>query len=179
MRFAILTAGTVSNFAEAEHAFADAQGWIAVGPSVSLGDVYDPKSGAFKPPTTVPADRRAAVIGGIDADVDALYAAVVGNRAEEYTEAERQAQAFADGGYAGAAPPMVASWATAKGWTGRQAADDILQQAAAWRGAQEQIRAQRLLRKEQARGAATVAELQTVSAQWSGFVAAVRQQLGA
>lgn len=115
----------------------------------------------------------------IDADTDALYAAVIGNRAAEYTVAEAEATAFADGGYtADPAPASVASWATAKGWTAQAAADDIIATASAWRTAQAAIRANRLLRKEQARTAADLAALATTRAQWAGFVAAIREKLG-
>jgi hypothetical protein len=125
------------------------------------------------------ATASAALVKQIDADTDALYAAVIGNRAAEYTVAEAEATAFADGGYtADPAPASVASWATAKGWTAQAAADDIIATATAWRTAQAAIRANRLLRKEQARTAADLAALTTTRAQWAGFVAAVRAQLG-
>ena len=114
----------------------------------------------------------------IDTEVDAIYGAAIGNRQAEYEAAERQAQAYADADYTGTVPGMVSSWASAKGWTGQQAAEDILAQAAQWRGAQDAIRAQRLQRKEQVRAAADAAGVNAVMAAWAGFVAAVRQQLG-
>lgn len=117
-------------------------------------------------------------IARIDADVDAIYGSAIGLRQAEYEMAERQAKAFADAAYEGPVPGMVQSWAAAKGWTAQVAADDVLQQAAIWRGAQETIRAQRLLRKEQARAALGPAGLAAVMATWAGFVAAVRSQLG-
>jgi endonuclease/exonuclease/phosphatase family metal-dependent hydrolase len=120
----------------------------------------------------------AALVRQIDAETDALYGVVIGNRAAEYTLAETEATAFAQANYDGPAPASVASWATAKGWTAQQAADDILTTAVAWRTAQAAIRAARLLRKEQARNAADQAALAVVRAQWAGFMAAVRQQLG-
>ena len=125
------------------------------------------------------ATASAALVKQIDEDTDALYAAVIGNRAAEYTAAETEATVFADGGYtADPAPASVASWATAKGWTAQAAADDIIATATAWRTAQAAIRAARLLRKEQARTAADLAALATTRAQWAGFVAAIREQLG-
>ena len=121
----------------------------------------------------------AATVQKIDADTDALYAAVTGNRGMEYITAEAEATAFAGGGYtADPAPASVASWATAKGWTAQAAADDIIATATAWRAAQAAIRAARLLRKERARTAADLAALATTRAQWAGFVAAIREQLG-
>jgi len=123
------------------------------------------------------ASRVAATLTRIDSDVDTLYAAVIGNRAEEYRVAEAEAIAFKGAGYTGAVPASVASWASAKGWTATAACDDILATASAWRTAQSAIRAARLLRKEQARNAATAQELNTVTASWEGFVAAIRSQL--
>lgn len=131
-----------------------------------------------EPPAPDLAPLRAEAVAQIDADVDAIYGAAIGLRQAEYEEAERQAHVYAQGGYVGTVPGMVQSWATAKGWTAEQAADDILQQAAIWRGAQDAIRAARLLCKEQARNAATAEALAGVRAAWSAFVAVVRGQLG-
>ena len=122
--------------------------------------------------------QRARAVAQIDADVDAIYGAAIGNRQAEYEAAERQAQAYADADYSGTVPGMVSSWASAKGWTGQQAAEDILAQATQWRGAQDAIRAQRLLRKEQVRVAADAASIDAVLTAWTGFVLLVRQQLG-
>ncbi len=121
---------------------------------------------------------RAALIARIDADADAIYGAVLGNRAQEYTLAESEALAYQAAGYAGAAPASVQAWADAKAATAQWAADDILATAAAWRGAQAAIRANRLLRKEQARTSADSEAVAQVAAQWAGFIAAVRAQLG-
>lgn len=68
--------------------------------------------------------------------------------AAEYEQAERDATAFKAAGYAGAVPGSVSVWATAKGWTARQAADDILAAAAMLRAKLLQIRAVRLAGKE-------------------------------
>ncbi len=122
-------------------------------------------------------DARAQFILQVDSDVDDLYRAAIGNRGPEYADAERDAAAYIAAGYTGTVPAGVQSWATAKGWTATQAADDIMQAAAQLNGAKQAIRAARLLRKEQAR-TATAATLPTVTAQWNGFVAAVRAQLG-
>ncbi|KRC30692.1 hypothetical protein [Acidovorax sp. Root217] len=120
----------------------------------------------------------AVVVAQIDKDVDAIYGLAIGNRQAEYEEAERQATAYAEAGYTGPVPPMVQCWADPKGWTAEQAADEILQQAGVWRGAQQAIRAQRLALKEQARAAQSPAALAAVRAAWAGFVAVVRAQLG-
>ncbi|MFN9471044.1 hypothetical protein [Acidovorax sp.] len=120
----------------------------------------------------------ASTVAHIDADVDEIYRLAIGNRQAEYEEAERQAKAFAEANYAGPVPSMVQSWADPKGWTPEQAADEILQQSAIWRGAQQAIRAQRLALKEQARAASSMADLVAVRTAWAGFVAVVRAQLG-
>lgn len=114
----------------------------------------------------------------IDADTDALYGAVLGNRAEEYTLAATEAQAYKTAGYTGTVPSSVQSWATAKNWTPTQAADDILLTAARWTGAQSAIRAQRLMHKEQVRTAADDAARGAVMLAWAGFVSYMRGQLG-
>lgn len=120
----------------------------------------------------------ARAVARIDADVDAIYGAVIGARQAEYELAERQAQAFADAGYEGEAGPMVQSWATVKGWSAQQAADDILSVAAAWRTAQAAIRAQRLAAKEKVRTAPSESAIGAALAAWDGFTTIVRGQLG-
>jgi hypothetical protein len=114
----------------------------------------------------------------IDSEVDAIYLAALGNRGPEYTDAEAAAVAYQAAGYTGTVPPDVQSWATAKGWTATQAADDILAAAASLRGAKSAIRAARLLRKEQVKAATTGAEVSTAMAAWAAFAAAIRAQLG-
>ena len=117
--------------------------------------------------------QKSIDIKKIDADVDAIYAEAVGNRGLEYTTAEQQAQAFKDAGYSDKVPPFVASWVDASGLKAKAAADNILAQAAAWRGAVEAIRAQRLLAKKNINNDAPSA-----MEQWDKFVADIRTQLG-
>lgn len=175
-KYAVLVNNAVSTFADATPEFAATMpGWVLAGTS-KKGDLW--VGGEFVTPPVDLAPERAALVAQIDADVDVIYGLAIGNRQAEYEEAERQAHAYAQAGYTGTVPGMVASWATAKGWTAEQAADDILQQAAIWRGAQEAIRAARLLRKEQARAAATAEALAGVRAAWAAFVGVVRGQLG-
>lgn len=113
----------------------------------------------------------------IDNDTDAIYGAVLGNRAEEYTLAATEAQAYKTAGYMGTVPGSVQSWATAKSWTATQATDDIVLTAARWTAAQAAIRAERLLRKEQARTATNAAGITAAMTAWAGFVAYMRGQL--
>lgn len=122
--------------------------------------------------------QKGALANVIDADVDAIYAALLGNREAEYALAEKEATAYRDAGYSGAAPVSVQAWATAKAQTATWATDDILAAAAGWRYAQGLIRSNRLALKEAARNAADSTALAVVQAQWAGFLAAIRQQLG-
>lgn len=114
----------------------------------------------------------------IDSDTDALYTAVVGNRASEYTLAESEARAFADDFFNTDAPESVRSWAEAKGWTNQQAAENILETASQWRTAQSLIRTQRLLRKEQVRTSLTISDIERAVASWSQFLNSIKNSLG-
>lgn len=118
---------------------------------------------------------RAALIRQIDADTDAIYRAVQGDRAMEYVLAESDAKAYKAAGYTGDVPDSVASWASAKGKSATWATDDILATATGWRQAQSAIRATRLTCKEQARAAT---DLAPVVAQWAGFLMTVKAALG-
>lgn len=118
---------------------------------------------------------RAALIRQIDADTDAIYRAVQGDRAMEYLQAEAEAKQYKKDGYTGAVPDSVASWASAKGESATWATDDILTTARGWRQAQSAIRATRLTCKEQARAAT---DLAPVVAQWAGFLVTVKAALG-
>lgn len=134
------------------------------------------------PPPTLEQIRSGALVR-IDADVDAITATVIGNRGVEYVEAEAQALAYQQAGYTGTVPSMVQAWVNAKAiegvtWTAQQAADDILLTAAQWRGAVDAIRTQRLNAKAYVRVAADQQALDLALAQWAGFVAFIRQQLG-
>lgn len=121
----------------------------------------------------------AAALAVIDADTDAIYAAVIGNRGPEYTAAEAEASAYAQAGYQGPVPVSVTAWAQAKGWTDREAADDILTTAAAWTAGRNAMRAARLMAKEQGVRAATTREgIAAALAQWRTVALAIRAQLG-
>ncbi|MDH4869799.1 hypothetical protein [Pseudomonas sp. BN515] len=96
----------------------------------------------------------AALCNLIDAAADAAREAVAGDplRAVEYERAAMEAKAFADAGYQGAVPPMVAAWAI-NGRTPQQAADSILGEAAQYNAALVQLRTVRLQAKELVRAA--------------------------
>lgn len=118
------------------------------------------------------------LLAKIDADVDAIYAAVVGNRSDEYNAANEDATAYKAAGYTGTVPATVQAWADAKGWAPTQSADDILAAAARLTALRNTIRVQRLAKKEAARTAANKAALDTVAAQWAAALAAIRTGAG-
>jgi hypothetical protein len=127
-------------------------------------------------PQPTAADIKVSNLKKVDADVDAIYANAIGNRATEYGEAEAEANAFKAAAYLGVVPTYVASWlaSNTKGLTtAQQATDDILAQATAWRGAAAAIRSNRLSAKKN-----ISTDVPTAMAQWNGFVAAIRSQLG-
>jgi hypothetical protein len=142
----------------------------------AIGDLFDGFNYIPQSPDLL--KIQSAAIKQIDADVDAIYGAVTGNRTSEYTRARDAAQVYKDAGYTGAVPSSVQGWATAKGWTATQAADDILATAAAWIAAQDAIRNARLLRKEQVRAATDKAGIGTALAAWAAFVVYIKGQLG-
>lgn len=131
-------------------------------------------------PAPVPtlADNIAAARKKIDADVDRVYADVIGDRTTEYQTANDDAKAFKNAGYVGTAPASVQCWATVKGWTAQQACDDILATAANWLNAQQSMRASRLQKKQDVTAATTNAEVDTVLSAWSTYIAGMRSQLG-
>lgn len=132
--------------------------------------------------TPAPAPTLAAVIADalrkIDADVDAIYGDVIGNRQAEYDRAESEAQAYKDAAYPTTpVPATVQSYADAKTWTAKAAADDILATAAKWRTVQADIRAKRLARKEAVRAATDVAGVETALGNWRAYVDLTRTAL--
>jgi hypothetical protein len=109
----------------------------------------------------------------IDDSAGRIVNDVVGDRAEEYRQAENEATTWAAAGYSGAAPATVASWSRASGLTDRQACDSIVAQAAAWRSALAQIRDARLGCKAIAQAGDPVRAV----SQWETFNAAIRSAL--
>lgn len=119
----------------------------------------------------------------IDQAADASRRAVLGDpmRALEYQVAAEEAKTFAQAGYTGEVPPTVQAWMDAAELEAQAAADNILAEAAAWKGALYEIREVRLKAKQQVRKAtshaaaealadAAIAQIQT-SVQGIGNVA--------
>jgi hypothetical protein len=129
------------------------------------------------PPTL--AQNQSDAIAKIDSDVDAIYQKKIGNRQSEYSLAESDANSYKTAAYpASPVPASVQAWATAKGWTPKQAADDIILTASNWRTAQADIRTNRLAKKEVVRAATTQAAIDTAMAAWATFVSTTRTNLG-
>ena len=93
----------------------------------------------------------------IDDAADNARVAVVGNslRVVEYQLAEQEAQAFKAVGFEGPVPGTVQAWVDAADLSPQAAAESILTEAAAWKGALYAIRAARLKGKIQALKAAS------------------------
>lgn len=124
-------------------------------------------------------NAKAAFIIQIDAESDALIEKVIGNRGGEYELAEKEAKEYKAAGYPAApVPGSVSSWATAKGWTATQAADDIITAATGWRTAQANLRANRLAKKEAGRIAVDGPALDTIKSAWASSLAAIKTSLG-
>jgi hypothetical protein len=131
-----------------------------------------PPPPAAPPPPEPLTDAQALL--KIDADADRIISDAVGSRTTEYEMAEAGAAAYQAAGYTGTVPPSVQIWATVESQTAQWAADDILAQASAWRGASLVIRQARLIAKRDVRAGQT----DTALATWAGFVASMRAALG-
>lgn len=101
----------------------------------------------------------------IDDTADLARLAIAGDplRVIEYERAALEAQAYKDADYTGTVPPAVNSWAEAKGWSGQQAADNILVEAASWNKALYGLRDMRLKGKETVRNAADIVATQAAA----------------
>jgi adenylosuccinate lyase len=111
-------------------------------------------------------------------DVDAIYAAAIGNRKTEYEEAEQAALAFQAAGYTGTASPYVADYAVTADITDQQSADLIIARANGLRAAVLAMRSTRFTAQSAMRAATTPAELDAAVAAWRAFITQVRTSLG-
>lgn len=144
---------------------------VAVDGTLAGFDLATPEPDAF-------AARKAVFYAQADKDCDDIYFAVMGFRDIEYINAEAEAKAYASAGYTGTVPPLIAAYAAGASISAQQAADYTIALASAWRPDMQVIRQQRTAAKTAATAAAFDADLDTVIAEWSGFVAAMRGQLG-
>jgi hypothetical protein len=132
-----------------------------------------------EPPAPTLQELQSESVRAVDADADAIYVAVLGNRGPEYERAERDALDFQSAGFSGPVPPYVATWASASGMTDQAAAEDILAQAAAWNAAAIAIRQNRLSSKAAIRAAQDEQGVAAALSAWTGFVQVIKTQLGA
>jgi hypothetical protein len=151
------------------------------GPALLIGGVWTQNWVIANLPAaeaaTILVAAKAAAILQIDTETDSFIRTAIGERVSEYEMAEKEATAYKAAGYPVTVPSSVSAWATAKDWTAKAAADSIIATATNWRSAQSTLRAERLLRKEQARTAVDAAELDAVRAQWAAFLAALTAQM--
>ncbi|HAF43441.1 MAG TPA: hypothetical protein DCK83_00465 [Gallionellaceae bacterium] len=112
------------------------------------------------------------------ADVDAIYAAAIGNRAAEYEQAEQAAQTYQAAGYIGTASAYVSDYAAAAGITDQQSADIIIARAAGLRAAVLAMRSTRFTAQAAMRAAMTQADLDVAVSGWKTFIASIRTSLG-
>lgn len=116
-------------------------------------------------PLLAPDEVKTKLVRQIDLAADMARLTIAGDplRVVEYERAALEAQAYKAAGYIGSVPPAVKSWADAKGWSGQQAADNILAEAAAWNQALYGIRDMRLKGKETVRNAVDEAAAQAAA----------------
>lgn len=134
-------------------------------------------------PATPLSDVKTAAQRRVDSDAGRITTDTIGGLAEEYATAERHALEFQTAGFLPPVPASVQSWSDAKAirgivFTPQQAAEDILATAAAWRGALDTIRQQRLNAKAYIDMASDAAAVDAAYSAWLGFVSAIRAQLG-
>lgn len=147
-----------------------------------------PKGWIWKMPERVAVDMRvladilAPALAKPYADIDAVVRDAVGNRTEEYKDAEADARAYKAAGYIGTIPPSVNCYAqhnlTGSAQTGQWAADDIIARADAFSAAKLSMRESRFASQFAMRAATTNAELDAAVAAWNSFIAQIRAQLG-
>ena len=148
------------------------------GPFIAAWNRAEPQPTASQIAAAQLPANKAALVAKIRTDANKVIGDAIGNFGNEYTKAKVDSDAFKAAAYLGAVPSSVSSWATAKGWTAMQACDDILLTASNFLGAEVALRANRLQRTEAAKACTTQAQLDTVAAQWAGFVSAIRSSLG-
>ncbi len=125
---------------------------------------------------------RANAMAKTYADVDAVTRAAVGDRAEEYRDAEAAARAFVAAGCEGDVDESVSSYAqynpTGEKQSNTWAADQIITRADAFRAAQKTMRARRFARQSEIRLADTPEAIEAAVEAWSEFIAGIRAALG-
>lgn len=125
---------------------------------------------------------KAQAIARTYTDVDRVYADAVGNRTEEYKDAEADARAFAASGYTSTPSANITSFAlrnpTGTAQTNQWAADQIIARADAFASAKLSMREQRFGHQASIREATTQADLDTAVTSWTTYISQLRTQLG-
>ena len=112
----------------------------------------------------------------INADTDALIKEVIGERANEYEIAEKEAATFKAAGYPSTdVPSSVSSDAIANGRTNQEACDLIITMSTDWRTMQAALRANRLLVKAKVKNATDIAELAIIELDWRKALAELKR----
>jgi hypothetical protein len=132
---------------------------------------------ATKPAAIKLEENRKAAIEKTYTDVDGIYALAVGNRAEEYKQAEADARAFKSAGYSGTPSEYISGWATVKGLTNQQSADAIIARADALATTKLSMRNQRFTSQAAMLAAKTQAKLDTAIAEWDTFIVTIKAAL--
>lgn len=135
------------------------------------------------PPVVYPLPPQIeAAIAKTYRDVDSIYTAAVGNRTDEYREAEDAARAYVAAGYTGSVSAYVSDFAlsnpTGVAQTDAWSADQIIARADAFHAAKLSMRSRRFSSQADMRAANTMEELNAAVADWSGFIVNLRAQLG-
>tara|TARA_R110000868_G_scaffold257946_1_gene515201 strand:- start:110 stop:586 length:477 start_codon:yes stop_codon:yes gene_type:complete len=120
----------------------------------------------------------------VKSEADSLIDSVVGSRTSEYELAEKEATAYKAAGYP--ATPIPSSVQdevdskAAKGVviTATVACNNILTSATNWRNAQAALRNNRLTTVSATEVVVDSSDLDVLKAQWAGFMAALRLQVG-
>lgn len=130
--------------------------------------------------------QQAGFMRWVDAAVDATYAAVIGNRAQEYLIAEEEARAYIEayqdwkvdeGGPAPAVPESVQADVEAYDRTPHEAAQMIVHMADMWHAARVALRKARLRAKAAAMKTANAQDLAGVADVWTAELQSIREKL--
>jgi hypothetical protein len=122
--------------------------------------------------------RKLGLVKKIDSDTDEFIKSVIGERANEYEIAEREATLFKEAGYPELyVPRSISSDAIANNYTNIEACDLIIAMSTNWRAVQSLLRANRLLLKAQAKNSLTIDELAMVDIKWTDFINLIKLQV--
>jgi len=112
----------------------------------------------------------------VDQSADQARASIIGGslRVVEYEMAEKEAAAFKAADFQGEVPPTVQAVVDAQGIGAQEAAEGILAETAAWRGALCEIRAARLKGKAEVLKATSHAEAERLA---DAAIAAIRDSI--